>query len=329
MITFNKSGYDPFIDFIKAYAIIMVVFTHCIPTSVYNYILGCLWIDVQVPLFLLIQVFHAYKNEKNPKINIKKMAKRIVLPFAIIQIVIFVILALLSEDDVCKLLNISVLIRGGYGPGSYYFWVYIEFAFLLRWAFPYLERHNVKTLTIVFIIISMIIDIICSITNMPEQLYRLLALRYVFLILLGYLWVKQGIVLNKRTTALAVCSILATLFFSYTNFDLEPLFFTTGWKTHRWLCYYFIATLFVVLLKRIYNNVSKHKIVDKIIREIGKCSYDIFLFQMAVFTLFTSNRLAFIENDYIRIMLWMVIAFLASIVGGVVFNKMKLKIDSF
>lgn len=113
MITFNKSGYDPFIDFIKAYAIIMVVFTHCIPTSVCNYILGCLWIDVQVPLFLLIQVFHAYKNEKIPEINMKKMAKRIVLPFAIIQIVIFVTLALLSEDDVCKLLNISVLIRGG------------------------------------------------------------------------------------------------------------------------------------------------------------------------------------------------------------------------
>ena len=171
----------------------------------------------------------------------------------------------------------------------------------------------------------MIIDIICSITHMPEQLYRLLALRYVFLILLGYLWVKQGIVLNKRTITLAVCSILATLFFSYTNFDLEPLFFTTGWKTHRWLCYYFIATLFIVFLKRVYDKVSKHQIVNKIIREIGKCSYDIYLFQMAVFTLFTSNRLAFIENDYIRIMLWMVIAFLASIVGGVLINRLKLK----
>ena len=153
MITFNKSGYDPFIDFIKAYAIIMVVFTHCIPTSVYNYILGCLWIDVQVPLFLLIQVFHAYKNEKNPKINIKKMAKRIVLPFAIIQFVIFIILALFSKDNIYNLLNINILTGGGYGPGSYYFWVYIQFAFLLRWAYPFLERHNVKTLTVVFIII--------------------------------------------------------------------------------------------------------------------------------------------------------------------------------
>lgn len=132
------------------------------------------------------------------------------------------VLAVFSNESIVNLLKSGVL--GGYGPGSYYFWVYIQFAFLLRWAYPFLERHNVKTLAIVFIIISMLIDMICSITHMPEQLYRLLALRYVFLILLGYLWVKQGIVLNKRTIALAVCSILAMLFFSYTNFNLEPLF---------------------------------------------------------------------------------------------------------
>lgn len=112
-LSFSKSGYDPFIDFIKAYAIIMVVFTHCIPSFVHDLILGCLWIDVQVPLFLLIQVFHAYKNEKTPEINMKKMAKRIVLPFAIIQIAIFVTLALFSEDDFCKILNISILTGGG------------------------------------------------------------------------------------------------------------------------------------------------------------------------------------------------------------------------
>lgn len=115
-LPFNKSGYDPFIDFLKAYAIIMVVFTHCIPSFVHDLILGCLWIDVQVPLFLLIQVFHAYKNEETPEINMKKMAKRIVLPFAIIQIVIFVTLALFSENDVCKLLNICVLTGGGVRP---------------------------------------------------------------------------------------------------------------------------------------------------------------------------------------------------------------------
>lgn len=91
-LSFSKSGYDPFIDFIKAYAIILVVFTHCIPTSVHDYILGCLWIDVQVPLFLLIQVFHAYKKNTIPEINANKIISRIVLPFVIIQMSIFVVL---------------------------------------------------------------------------------------------------------------------------------------------------------------------------------------------------------------------------------------------
>ena len=135
-ISFNKSGYDPFIDFLKAYAIIMVVFTHCIPTSVHDYLLGCLWIDVQVPLFLLIQVFHAYKKERTPEVNIKKMATRIVLPFAFIQIVIFVVLALFSKEDIYKLLNTCVL-GGGTGLVPITFWYIFNLPFFCAGHIPF------------------------------------------------------------------------------------------------------------------------------------------------------------------------------------------------
>lgn len=192
------------------------------------------------------------------------MAKRIVLPFAIIQIVIFVTLALFSEDNVCKILNISVLTKAQ--PWFLYFWVYIQFAFLLRWAYSYLVRHEIKKLTIVFVIISITIDIICSTIHMPESLYRLLTLRYIYLILLGYIWVKRGIVLNKLTIALSLLSISATSFFSYTHFDLEPFFFSTGWKNHRWICYYFMSTVLILGLKYIYDRLSKKGFADKVIR---------------------------------------------------------------
>lgn len=136
VIYFNKYGYDPFIDFLKAYAIIMVVFTHCIPTSVHDYLLGCLWIDVQVPLFLLIQVFHAYKKERTPEVNIKKMATRIVLPFAFIQIVIFVVLALFSKEDIYKLLNTCVL-GGGTGLAPITFWYIFNLPFFCAGHIPF------------------------------------------------------------------------------------------------------------------------------------------------------------------------------------------------
>ena len=69
------------------------------------------------------------------------------------------------------------------------------------------------------------------------------------------------------------------------------------------------------------SRLSKHCFLDKLIRVIGKCSYDIYLFQMTVFTLFSSNQLAFIESNQIRIMLWMAIAFIASIMGGIILNR--------
>ena len=83
-ITLNKSGYEPFFDFIKAYAILCVLMGHTIPflkETGYS-----LWYGMQVPLFVLIQSFHALKKE-NYSFSIKKISKRIIYPFLLIQII--------------------------------------------------------------------------------------------------------------------------------------------------------------------------------------------------------------------------------------------------
>ena len=83
-VTFNKSGYEPFIDFIKAYAILCVLMGHTFPylkASGYS-----LWYGMQVPLFILVQIFHVLKKE-NYSFSVKKMLKRIVCPFLFIQLI--------------------------------------------------------------------------------------------------------------------------------------------------------------------------------------------------------------------------------------------------
>ncbi len=84
-ISFNKTGYDPFIDFLKAYSIICVVIAHILPAEFYKYILFQVWGDMQVPMFVLIQVFHAYKKGLKPQLNWSILFKRICFPFAAIQ----------------------------------------------------------------------------------------------------------------------------------------------------------------------------------------------------------------------------------------------------
>lgn len=105
-LSFNKTGYDPFIDFLKAYSIICVVVAHILPAEFYKYILFQAWGDMQVPMFVLIQVFHAYKKEVQPKLNWASLLKRICLPFIVVQLVIIGFKSLTGGGQfVVKLLN--------------------------------------------------------------------------------------------------------------------------------------------------------------------------------------------------------------------------------
>lgn len=87
-IAFNKSGYDPFIDFLKVYSIICVIIAHILPSEFYKYILFQVWGNMQVPMFVLIQVFHAYKKGIQPKLNWNSLLKRICLPFITVQAIV-------------------------------------------------------------------------------------------------------------------------------------------------------------------------------------------------------------------------------------------------
>lgn len=81
-ISFNTKGYDVFIDFIKAYAIMCVLFGH---TFLWLDKVGYgVWAGMQVPLFILVQAFHWYKKDK-PVINFVKILKRVIFPFFVIE----------------------------------------------------------------------------------------------------------------------------------------------------------------------------------------------------------------------------------------------------
>ena len=91
-ITFNTTGHDDFIDFIKAYCILIVVFCHGFP---YLKEIGYgIW-GVQIPLFLLIQVFHCFKRDSKP-INWRAVSRRVIIPFVVIELIVFGVLFISS-----------------------------------------------------------------------------------------------------------------------------------------------------------------------------------------------------------------------------------------
>ena len=292
-VELNCNGYDPFIDFIKGVCILLVVLTHCLPDHIRAYTLFPLWGNPAVPIFLLIQVFHTYKKGVDmANVNFKKIWKRIVKPFILTELLIISIVCIQivsKKNIVWNDFITSTLMQGGYGPGSYYPWIYVQFAIILPLITHIFKYIKGIWLAITFIIISEFIEILCSIIGIPEWFYRLSFLRYTFLIYLGYL-LTNGYSLNIKTVVLSVISIVSVLFFSYYDISLSPFIFDTGWKTCHWICYFYIAFLIIPLIKRQYIRTCIYiPCVKDYIEKMGRYSYEIFLFQMVYFQLISPS----------------------------------------
>lgn len=317
VITFSKTGHDDFIDFIKAYAIICVLFGHTflwLDKVAYN-----VWAGMQVPLFILVQAFHFYKKD-GARLNIQKILKRVFVPFILIEAMTIIIMLLFGVFSNNALI-IKGLTGGGYGPGSYYPWVYLQVAFMLPLFGMITRKCNKTTSLFIFLIISEGIEIILSLIGCPEWLYRLLAVRYIFLIYLGWIWAKDGIVLNWLTILLTTLSLVAIVYFEYFSVNDQPWFFLTKWKTHRWPCYFFVANGLVAMLYLVWEKVKGNQYVKKAVKMLASCSYEIFLVQMITIYLFKWSDLTIIPLMPARYGVWLVVVWTLSIFGGAFLKK--------
>jgi len=312
-VRLNTIGYDPFITFMKGYAILCVLLAHAIPNpDATGYVF---WGGMQVPLFLLIQTFHSFK--KKPKFCLTKILKRVVLPFFLVQACLIAVLC--RNGGIYNLLIISV-IGGCIGPGAYYFWIYLQFAILLPLVYPLLSKLKNSSLLILFLLVSEGCEVISSVIVIPEPVYRLLCLRYLFLIYLGYEWVRQGIAINRKTLLLSAISLVAIVFFTYLDGSLVPVFFDTSWRYHRWICYFYVAYLFAYLISLLFKVVSKINWIDSFFKILGGASWEIYVVQMVVFVLFSKSLLSFLPANIITIT-WMFATIALSIIFGILYHR--------
>lgn len=313
------TSYEPFLDYLKSYCIIWVVFCHVFP---YLQEVGYpVWGGVQVPLFFLIQAFHFYKKEDS-HINISKLAKRIILPFLLVVFLQFLLMALIYGLDYSAS---QILLNGGAGPGSYYPWCYLQFTVILFALKPII--HKKLTLWkkgLLILLIAIPLEFLAQ-HFLPENLYRLCATRYIFLSYLGYIWVEEGIVLNIQTFLLSIISIIIIIFFSYSNSELVLSLNKYGWVSHQWVCYFWPTFLYSVILYYIYKYVRRFEKVHKTMRIISQSTYEIFLSQMFVLTFYSKGTLMKglsiifqrdVDNNFVSV-IWMCSALLISIFVGI------------
>lgn len=274
-----------------------------------------LWYGMQVPLFVLIQSFHVFKKT-HYNFDIKKCIQRILIPFFIIQIIPLTYVLRNYCQDSNSIFR--YIIGGGYGPGSYYPWLYLQLAVILVYVRPWFEKGSKVQKLLLTLVVCEGLEIMVSLINMPDWLYRLLAIRYFFLICLGWLWVRDGIVINTKTILLSLLSMATIIYFQYFYTPVEPWFFDTAWRSHRWPCYYYVSTLLCGMLYWLYIKTKDYAIVVRITKMLAKCSYEIFLLQMVVISFMPA--MDFIENPYIRLPLRISLIFAICIIGGYYYN---------
>lgn len=314
-IAFITKGYDSFIDFIKAYAILCVLIGHSmLPLEKMGY---CAWAGMQVPLFILVQSFHFYKKNQ-ASIKIGKILRRVILPFLIIEFTTALTAYGLHAYN-CNTLIDKLLASGGYGPGSYYPWIYLQVALLLPISALLLKSVNKTSSLIIFLIVCEGLEILFSFSHVSEPVYRLLAARYIFLLYIGWLWTKEGIIINRTTVLLATFSLISIIYFQYFSRNDEPWFFSTGWKYHRWPCYYYVAYGLTSILYYIWTKINRNEVVLKIVKTLAASSYEIFLIQMTVRFLFQKDYFLF-QSKILTFALWLMMFWIVSIFGGILLN---------
>lgn len=144
-------------------------------------------------------------------------------------------------------------ISGDIGPGSYYVWVYIQFAILISLLYPLCKS---KFACIYFIFINVVYEMACYYCSIPYEIYRICCLRYVFLIYLGYLWAKLGLKLDWKTFLLSIIGIILFLYNRYSKINLLPFVYDDLWLGDHWFMYFVSWSLFLFIM---YNFYSKFK----------------------------------------------------------------------
>ncbi len=220
--------------------------------------------------------------------NYHKIWQRIIKPFFLTELFLIITTLCLrfTTRELDGLFNyFKMIIKfGGGGSGSYYPWIYSQFAIILPLIVPIFRKIKGFKLAVTFILISSTLEIICNVANLPNFIYRILFFRYTMLIYLGYLLATKGYVLNLKTGLLSILSVSSVLLIVYSNLTFSPfLYFDPKWESCHWICYFYIAFLLLFILKFLYQTMIRYEKVCGYVKKIGIYSYEIFLFQMFYF----------------------------------------------
>ncbi|MFI3263169.1 MAG: hypothetical protein R3Y26_09725, partial [Rikenellaceae bacterium] len=286
-----------------------------------DYLFFDLWGGVAVPVFLLIQVFHYLRKVESDNysvptdyFNIYKIFNRIIKPFLVVILIELVLLVLMGRINIETLINFCK--KGGYGAGSYYFWIYLQFWLLIPCFVKLYKKIGILKFGVVSLLITIFFDYLCVHLNIPIEYYRLLFFRYFFIIFLGVYTYKSN---NRNNLIHLFFGVLGMVYIINQNY-FEPIYFAYDipWNEDKFPAYIYMLFILLPLVKRFYRK-------SKMIEMLGKYSYEIYLSQMLVFFTLPGliRKTPIANNEYLYIGVNFILTTLFSITPVYLYYKYK------
>ncbi len=309
------------LDIIKGVCILFVIITHYDwQESERSSLLFPFWIDMAVPVFMVISGYANAASYKQNQIQcladiysfrflIKKLL-RFTIPFSIIYILeVFIEICMegnLLFNGSFSYINIfTCFLSGGWGPGSYYYPIMIQFVFVFPIVYFVIKRNH--TLGFVFCLLAnAIFEILQYSYGMNESFYRLLLFRYLMLIAFGCFLYQNREKIFRLSGGIVSLAIGASfiILFVYKN---HPPVFITYWTSTCWIAGLYVLPILTMLIKLDFRCT--------VLEMLGRASYNIFLVQMVYYKFYASNIYEKIERRRYELLASIVIC----IVIGLVF----------
>ena len=307
------------IDVLKGISILCVVLTHYAWTQTErNTLLFPFWIDMAVPMFMILSGYVYTESYVKREIesfeeayNIKGMftkSIRFLLPFTIIYILEIYLASFDNYHYPLKQIY-NAFLCGGFGPGSYYVPLMIQFLFVFPVIYFVIKKYQFKGLLLCGLV-NGVYEILQSAYGMNEQCYRLLLFRYILVISFGCylaLGIESSIKASKAVISFLV-GFIFILLCCYLNYTPKIIVYWTRTS--------FVACLYILPIAALLLKLNMR---CKLLECLGRTSYDIYLIQMVYYFIGADHIYGMVKSRELQLVFSLVICCM----GGILFNYIE------
>lgn len=316
------------LDILKGLCIIFIILDHFTGwNSIRLNYLFPYWITMAVPMLMIILGYQYANSYQRHQIKTLKDSYsfffildkiiRYSIPFVMAYALEFLISSLSNGPKAILLPWLRDFFLGGWGPGSYYYPILLQFIFVFPIIYFLIERHASFGL-LICTGLNILYELFQYAVHLNYAVYRLLIFRYILLIAFGcYLFLYKKSFKWPISIASLIIGAFFIWLFSYTTY--QPIILV------HWSQTCFLTALFILPIAGFLLRSNKMMALSfPPLELIGKASYNIFLVQMVYF-----NYVAHRIYQHVPSMLLCVIINLAiTVLAGSIFYFFERKITS-